>query len=85
MAYRKFRLYFNSLGGSVKATEKAYFKDRMHKLNEEMLKLSNQLPAYQFLTAFSQLVSRICHSNMSVWKLLEGKCLLSYFDVKYKK
>ncbi|XP_047134569.1 serine/threonine-protein kinase atr isoform X1 [Hydra vulgaris] len=58
-------------GASVKSSEKAYFKDRMQKINDEILNLSNQLPAYQFLTAFSQLVSRICHPNTSVWKLLE--------------
>ena len=57
----------------TKQAEKTYFKDKLVKLNEDIFKFAQVLPAYQFLTAFSQLVSRICHSNFSVWKILKGK------------
>ena len=36
-----------------------------------MSDLTNKLPAYQFLTAFSLLISRICHANQTVFHKLE--------------
>ena len=33
--------------------------------------LTNKLPPYQFLTAFSLLISRICHANLSVFQQLK--------------
>ena len=36
-----------------------------------MSDLTNKLPAYQFLTAFSLLISRICHANQTVFHQLE--------------
>ena len=33
--------------------------------------LTERLPAYQFFTAFSQLISRICHRNEEVWEQLK--------------
>ena len=37
-----------------------------------MTTIGDQLPAYLFLTAFSQMVSRICHSNDDVYEVLEA-------------
>ena len=46
-------------------------------LNYQIIKDSSQtLPAYQFLTAFSQIISRICHPSPSVWEILEVSDLL---------
>lgn len=36
-----------------------------------MKTLTNRLPPYQFLIAFSQLISRICHPNSDVFTQLE--------------
>ena len=36
-----------------------------------MAELTNKLPPYQFLTAFSLLISRICHANQTVFNQLE--------------
>ena len=33
--------------------------------------LTHKLPPYQFLTAFSLLISRICHANLSVFQQLK--------------
>lgn len=59
--------------------EKTKYKEKMQKLNDEIIKLSKVLPAYQFLTAFSQLVSRICHKNVSVWNILKSTLLVILF------
>lgn len=40
-------------------------------LLQEMTDIMNRLPPYQFLIAFSQLISRICHPNADVFSLLE--------------
>lgn len=58
--------------GNGRQVEKTKYKEKMQKLNDEIIKLSKVLPAYQFLTAFSQLVSRICHKNVSVWNILKS-------------
>jgi len=59
-------------GHDAKPADKTHFKDKMLKLNDDISKFSLTLPSYHFLTAFSQLVSRICHPNFSVWKILKG-------------
>ncbi|KAK9679778.1 hypothetical protein K7432_016161 [Basidiobolus ranarum] len=40
-------------------------------VNRMVQKLNERLPAYQFLTAFPQIISRICHRNKSVFQVLE--------------
>jgi len=55
----------------VKPADKAYLHRGIKKLNEDFERYVNILPAYQFLTSFSQLISRICHPHPQVWKILE--------------
>ena len=62
----------------VKSTDITYFKEWLKKLNEDIIRFTQTLPAYKFLTAVSQLVSRICHPSKQVWELLKGKDLLNY-------
>lgn len=38
--------------------------------------LVDQLAPYQFLVAFSQIISRVCHNNNDIFKVLEVNCLL---------
>lgn len=62
------------LGNESKSSaEVNYFKEKINRLNEDITKYSKVLPEYQFLTAFSQLVSRICHPHYGVWEILKGK------------
>ncbi|KAG4305883.1 hypothetical protein PORY_000793 [Pneumocystis oryctolagi] len=44
---------------------------RLKLINESVKKYAKRLPAYLFLTSFSQLISRITHSNPSVFSILE--------------
>ena len=62
----------------VKSTDITYFKEWLKKLNEDIIRFTQTLPAYKFLTAVSQLVSRICHPSKQVWELLKGKDLLNW-------
>ncbi|CAH1797711.1 unnamed protein product [Owenia fusiformis] len=39
-------------------------------MNESIAKLGNELPPYTFLTAFPQLISRICHPHNMVFQVL---------------
>ena len=51
------------------------------KINKVITEHTNQLAPYQFLTAFSQLISRICHSHDEVFVVLMeiiAKVLLAY-------
>ncbi|CCJ28861.1 unnamed protein product [Pneumocystis jirovecii] len=45
--------------------------NRLKSINESVKKYAKRLPAYLFLTSFSQLISRITHSNPSVFSILE--------------
>ncbi|OCT80913.1 hypothetical protein XELAEV_18027725mg [Xenopus laevis] len=63
-------------GAKVYEWEKAGRADRLQMKNE-LMKINkvisdhkNQLAPYQFLTAFSQLISRICHSHDEVFAVL---------------
>jgi serine/threonine-protein kinase ATR len=46
--------------------------NRFLQMNKLVRRLSEKLPAYQFLTALPQLISRICHKNRQVYDVLEG-------------
>jgi len=41
-------------------------------MSTHIAKLYNTVPAYIFLTVYSQLISRICHPNAQVWNQLKG-------------
>lgn len=43
----------------------------MNRMNAIADQFVNKLPVFAFFTAFSQLVSRICHPNDDVWKVLK--------------
>jgi len=64
-------------------SKKTVFRERLSTLNETIKNFSRKLPAYQFLTAFSQIISRICHPSPSVWEILEdiiSRIFLAYKD-----
>jgi serine/threonine-protein kinase ATR len=44
----------------------------VQQLNDIIQTMSERLPAYQYLIAFSQLISRICHPNCNVFSMLEA-------------
>ena len=58
-----------------KSSEKTYFRSKIAQLNEDIEELSKSLPPYQFLTAFSQLVSRICHSHKGEFYSVIGQLI----------
>lgn len=45
-----------------------------------MKTLTDRLPPYQFLIAFSQLISRVCHPNSDVFTQLEVGIMDRMFD-----
>ena len=47
-------------------------KNHMHQLNQYMQRYMETLPTFMFLTAFSQLVSRICHPNQETYTILKS-------------
>nr|XP_023680216.1 serine/threonine-protein kinase ATR isoform X1 [Paramormyrops kingsleyae] len=63
-------------GAKVFESEKAGRQDRLQmrselaKINAVVSEHTSNLSPYQFLTAFSQLISRICHSNDEVFAVL---------------
>ncbi|KAG7457149.1 hypothetical protein MATL_G00243500 [Megalops atlanticus] len=74
-------------GAKVYEWEKAGRADRLQmrqdlaKINAEMSEHTRNLSPYQFLTAFSQLISRICHSSDEVFAVLldiVAKVFLAY-------
>ncbi|XP_053567639.1 serine/threonine-protein kinase ATR [Bombina bombina] len=74
-------------GAKVYEWEKAGRADRLQmkndliKINKVITDHKNQLAPYQFLTAFSQLISRICHSHDEVFAVLMeivAKVFLAY-------
>ncbi|RMX47129.1 hypothetical protein pdam_00018677 [Pocillopora damicornis] len=68
-------------GRQTKASDRGGKRQKLADCNEIMSDLTNKLPAYQFLTAFSLLISRICHANQTVFHQLEeiiAKLLVTY-------
>ncbi|XP_069419530.1 serine/threonine-protein kinase ATR [Ovis canadensis] len=74
-------------GAKAYEWEKAGRSDRVQmrndlvKINKVITEHTNQLAPYQFLTAFSQLISRICHSHDEVFVVLMeiiAKVFLAY-------
>jgi serine/threonine-protein kinase ATR len=56
-------------------------RNDLAKINKVITEHTNQLAPYQFLTAFSQLISRICHSYDEVFIVLMeiiAKVFLAY-------
>ena len=66
------------LGGR---SEHVQMRAELTKINATMGEHKNNLSPYQFLTAFSQLISRICHSSNDVFAVLQeivAKVFLAY-------
>uniref|UniRef100_UPI00358FE87A LOW QUALITY PROTEIN: serine/threonine-protein kinase ATR n=1 Tax=Myxine glutinosa TaxID=7769 RepID=UPI00358FE87A len=59
----------NANDGGTNAESKVV-REGLVQLKGVMMGHARQLPAYQFLTAFSQLTSRICHPQPEVWVVL---------------
>lgn len=56
-------------------------RQEMGKINTVMMEHCDNLAPYQFLTAFSQLISRVCHSSNEVFTVLKtivAKVFLAY-------
>uniref|UniRef100_A0A8C3KDA1 Serine/threonine-protein kinase ATR n=1 Tax=Calidris pygmaea TaxID=425635 RepID=A0A8C3KDA1_9CHAR len=61
--------------------ERVQMKNDLAKINKVITEHTNHLAPYQFLTAFSQLISRICHSHSEVFAVLMvivAKVFLAY-------
>ncbi|KAJ5076228.1 serine/threonine-protein kinase atr [Anaeramoeba ignava] len=56
---------------STEKPSKQALEEWISKINKLMTKLARDLPSYKWVTAQSQLVSRICHTNPSVWVVLK--------------
>lgn len=66
---------------SVSRSERVQMKNDLAKINKVITEHTNHLAPYQFLTAFSQLISRICHSHDEVFAVLMvivAKVFLAY-------
>lgn len=62
-------------------SDRAQMKADLSKINAVISEHTQHLSPYQFLTAFSQLISRICHSNDEVFAVLMdiiAKVFLTY-------
>ncbi|KAJ7409859.1 hypothetical protein WISP_111676 [Willisornis vidua] len=62
-------------------SERLQMKNDLAKINKVITEHTNHLAPYQFLTAFSQLISRICHSHNEVFAVLMvivAKVFLAY-------
>ncbi|XP_071608255.1 serine/threonine-protein kinase ATR [Heliangelus exortis] len=62
-------------------SERVQMKNDLAKINKVITEHTNHLAPYQFLTAFSQLISRICHSHDEVFTVLMvivAKVFLAY-------
>eukprot|EP00795_Rhopilema_esculentum_P004649 gene4649-20929_t len=69
-------------------SKQALHRDRLNSVNQVIKDFTSSLPAYQFLTAFSQIISRICHPSPSVWEILGdliSKIFLAYKDQAFWK
>lgn len=61
--------------------EHVQLRAELNKINGTMSEHHKNLSPYQFLTAFSQLISRICHSSNDVFAVLQeivAKVFLAY-------
>eukprot|EP00794_Sanderia_malayensis_P008013 gene8012-8872_t len=63
--------------------KKVVYRERLQSVNKVIHEFSTKLPPYQFLTAFSQLISRICHPSPLIWELLEE--IISRIFIAYKQ
>lgn len=66
---------------SAGRSERVQMKNDLAKINKVITEHTNHLAPYQFLTAFSQLISRICHSHDEVFAVLMvivAKVFLAY-------
>lgn len=66
---------------SASRSERVQMKNDLAKINKVITEHTNHLAPYQFLTAFSQLISRICHSHDEVFAVLMvivAKVFLAY-------
>ncbi|XP_063698186.1 serine/threonine-protein kinase ATR-like [Culicoides brevitarsis] len=55
-------------------------KQHMHQINQYMMRYTEALPSFMFFTAFSQIVSRICHPNSETYTILK-KILINLIKV----
>lgn len=53
------------------SSERPALSKTLEQLNTIMAELLDQLPPYQFLIVFSQLISRVCHPNSEVFMLIQ--------------
>ena len=58
-------------GSRSQPSERHTLQKTLEQLNVVMADLLDQLPPYQFLIAFSQLISRVCHPNGEVFMLIQ--------------
>lgn len=81
------RLFFSSLFFltliffSAGRSDRVQMRNDLAKINKVITEHTNHLAPYQFLTAFSQLISRICHSHDEVFVVLMeiiAKVFLAY-------
>lgn len=66
------------LGGR---SDRVQMRNDLSRINSVLTEHTNRLAPYQFLTAFSQLISRICHSHDEVFVVLMeiiAKVFLAY-------
>ena len=61
---------FEELSWTCMLGEECVLELHFHNL-QQMKTIMERLPPYQFLIAFSQLISRICHPNSDVFAQLE--------------
>lgn len=62
-------------------SDRVQMRNDLAKINKVITEHTNHLAPYQFLTAFSQLISRICHSHDEVFVVLMeiiAKVFLAY-------
>lgn len=62
-------------------SDRLQMRNDLAKINSVLTEHTNRLAPYQFLTAFSQLISRICHSHDEVFVVLMeiiAKVFLAY-------
>lgn len=72
-----FFFFFSPAGRS----DRVQMRNDLVKINKVITEHTNHLAPYQFLTAFSQLISRICHSHDEVFVVLMeiiAKVFLAY-------
>eukprot|EP00026_Physarum_polycephalum_P005034 Phypoly_transcript_05060.p1 GENE.Phypoly_transcript_05060~~Phypoly_transcript_05060.p1 ORF type:complete len:665 (+),score=115.45 Phypoly_transcript_05060:90-1997(+) len=61
--------------------KKKQIGEKLTKVYAIVKELKDQLPAYQWITCFPQIISRICHKTPEVWEILQNiiaKVLLEY-------